>query len=130
MRPHGSQEQLEQRRRQAVALRQQGYGPCEIAEMLKTTPQSVCRWVRTFRRRGDKALTAKPVPGRPRKLGVRQRRALVNCLLKGASAFGFGTDLWTCPRIAQLIQQRYGVHYHVDHIPRLMASLDFSPSEA
>ena len=75
-------------------------------------------------------MDAKPVPGRPPKLSARQRQGLVQCLLKGAVAFGFATDLWTCPRIAQLIEQRYGVHYHVDAIPRLMASLGFSPSEA
>jgi transposase len=130
MRPHGSQQQLEQRRRRAVTLRQQGYGPTEVARMLGTTPQSVCRWVRLSRRRGTDALAAKPVPGRPTKLAVRQRRALRKCLLKGAAAFGFDTDLWTCPRIAALIETRYGVRYHVDHIPRLMASLGFSPSEA
>jgi transposase len=130
MRPHGSPEQLEQRRRQAAALKEQGYGPVEIARMLRTTPQSVCRWTRMVRRRGEKALAAKPHPGRPSKLKARQRRSLVACLMKGASAFGFSTDLWTCPRIAQLIEHRYGAHYHVDAIPRLMASLVFSPSKA
>jgi transposase len=98
--------------------------------MLKTTPQSVCRWVREYRRGGAKALAAKPVPGRPPKLTARQRRGLRACLLKGAPAFGFATALWTCPRIAVLIERRYGVHYHVDHIPKLMATLGFSPSEA
>lgn len=130
MRPHGSPKQLEQRRRKAVALSQQGYGPVRISRILKTTPQSVCRWLREYRRNGAAGLDAEPVPGRPPKLNARQRRALVGCLLKGAGAFGFATDLWTCPRIAQLIQQRYGVHYHVDAVPRVMASLGFSPSEA
>lgn len=130
MRPHGSPKQLEQRRRKAVALSQQGYGPVRISRILKTTPQSVCRWLREYRRNGAAGLDAEPVPGRPPKLSARQRRALVGCLLKGAGAFGFATDLWTCPRIAQLIQQRYGVHYHVDAVPRVMASLGFSPSEA
>ena len=129
MRPHGSPEQLAQRRRKAVALSRQGYGPTEIARMLKTTPQSVCRWLREYRHNGAAGLAAKPAPGRPSKLNARRRRALTACLLKGAEAFGFATDLWTCPRIAQLIEQRYGVHYHVDAIPRLMASLGFSPSE-
>lgn len=130
MRPHGSPEQLAQRRRKAVALSRQGDGPVRIAHLLKTTAQSVCRWLREYRRRGESGLAAEPVPGRPCKLNARQRRALVGCLLKGAGAFGFATDLWTCPRIAQLIEQRYGVHYHVDAIPRVMASLGFSPSEA
>ncbi|MHC4331731.1 MAG: helix-turn-helix domain-containing protein [Planctomycetota bacterium] len=129
MRPHGSPEQLAQRRRKAVALSRQGDGPGQIARMLKTTPQSVCRWLREYRHNGAAGLTAKPVPGRPSKLNARRRRALTACLLKGAEAFGFATDLWTCPRIVQLIEQRYGVHYHVDAIPRLMASLGFSPSE-
>jgi transposase len=130
MRPHGSPEQLAERRRKAVALSKQGYGPVRISRVLKTTPQSVCRWLRDYRRGGIEALAAEPATGRPTKLNARQRRVLVGCLLKGASTFGFATDLWTCPRIAQWVEQRYGVHYHVDAIPRLMASLGFSPSEA
>ena len=130
MRPHGSPAQLEQRRRQAVAMNQQGHGPVLIARILKMTPQAVCRWLKAYRRGGDSALGAASVPGRPSKLTARQRQALVGCLLKGAGAFGFATDLWTCPRIGQLVEQRYGVRYHVDAIPRLMASLGFSPSEA
>lgn len=111
-------------------MSQQGHGPILIARLLKTTPQTVCRWLRDYRRGGDLALAAAPVPGRPSKLNARQRRSLVGCLLKGAGAFGFATDLWTCPRIGQLIEQRHHIHYHVDAIPRLMASLGFSPSEA
>jgi transposase len=130
MRPHGSPEQLAERRRKAVALSQQGCGPVRISRALNTTPQSVCRWLAEYRRNGAAGLAAAPVPGRPPKLNARQRRTLVSCLLKGAGAFGFATDLWTCPRIVQLIEQRYGVHYHVDAVPRVMASLGFSPSEA
>ena len=130
MRPSGTQEQLERRRRRAVALSQQGLGPTQIARRLKTTAQSVCRWLRLYRRGGPDALAAKPVPGRPVKLTARQRRALVAALLKGPVACGFATDLWTCPRIARLIEQRYGVQYHVDHIPKLLAALGFSPSKA
>ena len=130
MRPHGSPKQLEQRRRKAVALRQQGLGPSEIARRLNTTPQTVCQWVREYRRGGDDALAAKPTPGRPSKLSLRQRRGLAKCLLRNATDLGFPTNLWTCRRIAELIERRYAVRYHVDAIPRLMASLGFSPTEA
>src|SRR5512133_3894253 len=114
MRPHGSPNQLAQRRREAVSLSQQGYGPAQIARLLNTTPQSVCRWLVQYRRKGAAGLDPRPVPGRPPKLAARQQRALVRCLLRGASAFGFATDLWTCPRIAQLIRRQWGVQYHVD----------------
>ena len=126
MRPHGSPKQLEQRRRRAVELIREGYSDAAIARLLNTTPPSVWRWRKVYRRRGRKGLAAKPVPGRPARLNPRQRRSLVNRLLKGAMAHGFATDLWTCPRIAQVVEVHYGVHYHVDHIPRLMASLGFS----
>lgn len=66
------------------------------------------------------------MPGRPSKLTARQKQQLRKRLLKGAKANGFSTDLWTCPRIAKMIEERYGVHYHVDHIVRLMGSLGFS----
>ena len=130
MRPHGTQDALERRRRKAVALKEQGLRTCEIARRLRTTDRSVRRWLQEQAQGGQAALAAKPVPGRPPKLSARQRRGLVHCLLRGASHYGFGTDLWTCPRIARLIQERYGVPYHVDAIPRVMAGLGFSPSEA
>jgi transposase len=130
MRPRGSPDQLEKRRRQAVALKAHGYGPAKIARRLKTTPQTVCAWLRTRRQGGDAALAARPTPGRPSKLTARQKRALAACVLKRASAFGFATDLWTCPRIAELIRRRWGIAYHADAIARLVAGLGLSPSKA
>ena len=47
-------------------------------------------------------------------------------LLEGAREPGYPTDLWTCPRVADLIRKRFGVDYHVDHIGRLLRSLGFS----
>lgn len=105
---------------------EQGYGDAALARTLNTTPTSVWRWRKAYQRSGPKALTAKPVPGRPARLTPQQRRSLTNRLVKGAPAHGFATDLWTCPRIAQMIEECYGVRYHVDHIPRLMANLGFS----
>lgn len=130
MRPHGTPEQLEQRRLRAVALSKQGLGPTAIARQLGTTPQSVCHWLRQHGQHGEDGLRARKASGRPPKLKPRQQQSLKRLLLKGASAAGFATELWTCPRIAQLVQQRFGVQYHVDAIPRLMAGLGFSPSKA
>ena len=126
MRPYGTQKALEQRRRHAVELMKQGHNDAAIARRLNTTRQSVGRWRKAYQRRGKKGLAAKPVPGRPAELSRQQKRGLSSRLLKGALAYGFAADLWTCPRIAQVIEECYGVRYHVDHIPRLMASLGFS----
>lgn len=50
-------------------------------------------------------------------------------LLKGAVAAGFPTDLWAWARIAQAIEERFGVRYHADHIGRLMRTLGWSPQK-
>ena len=48
-------------------------------------------------------------------------------LLLGAQAAGFATDLWTCPRVTELIEKQFGVRYHVDHVGRLLHALGWSP---
>ena len=58
-----------------------------------------------------------------------QKRQLERSLLKGAQRAGFPTDLWTCPRIGDLIQRRFAVEYHVHHIGRLLRSMGWTPQK-
>ena len=126
MRPHGTAQSLEQRRLEALRLHGLGMRASRIAAKLGASRQSVNRWLRAARRRGRKALAAKPVPGRPAKLTPTQLRQLRRVLIQGAMASGHSTDLWTCPRIAKTIAGRFGVRYHVDYLPRLLRALGFS----
>ena len=103
-----------------------GFSTTEVADRVGADPSSVRRWRQAHQRKGNHGLDAKPHPGRPSLLSKRQKTLLMRRLLKGAKANGFWTDLWTCPRIAELIERKYGIHYHVDHIPRLLASLGWS----
>lgn len=130
MRPHGSPQELERRRRRAVALLQKNLTVHEVARRVAATPKSVWQWWKQYEQGGDAALAAKPASGRPRKLTERQMRGLRQRLLKGARSQGFETQLWTCRRVQELIHRCYGVHYHVSHVDRLLQQLNFSPSEA
>jgi transposase len=100
----------------------------EAALRVGADPSSVRRWRQAFRRRGDRGLDHRPQPGRPCLLNTRQKNGLVKCLRSGARANGFSSDDWTYPRIAELIERRYGVRYHVGHIPHLLRSLGLSGS--
>jgi transposase len=120
---------LERRRRRALALLAAGDAPVDVARRLGVDRRSVRRWKAAYRRRGEPGLAATPVPGRPAKLTARQRTRLERLLLKGAEAAGFATPLWTCPRVATLIWQRFHVRYHVDHIGRLLHALNWSPQQ-
>lgn len=129
MRPHGSPDVLERRRLQAIDLLEQGYAPVEVAQRLGVDRRSVRRWKAAYRQGGRRAIRARPATGRPPKLSPEQREQLRQALLEGAQAAGFPTDLWTCPRVARLITQRFGVRYHVDHIGRLLHALGWSPQK-
>ena len=127
MRPSGKASLLEQRRYKAMALFRQGLRPVDIAHRLGVDRRSVRRWKAAHRKHGIRSLRARPNTGRPARLDTRGRRRLERLLLKGAQACGFPSNLWTCPRIAVIIQRELGIGYHVDHISRLMRSLGWSP---
>jgi len=129
MRPFGSPKELEHRRQRAIELLHQRYQPVDVAKALGVDRRSVRRWKSQFRANGQKGIQAKPVPGRPSKLTSQHLEKLEKKLLKGAKAAGFPTDLWTCPRVAQLIHSIFGVTYHVDHIGRLLHMLGWSPQK-
>ena len=129
MRPYGNAQQLERRRRKAVALLEDGYGFHEVAQRTAMHPQSVRRLWRDYQARGEGALAAKHTNKSPPKLSDEQKADLTDRLCEGATSEGFPTDMWTCPRVQQVIEQHYGVHYHVDHLPKLLKELGFSPSE-
>jgi transposase len=104
-----------------------GYDAGEVAQRVGVDRRSVRRWKAAHREGGEAALSARPVSGRPAKLTARQRQELETLLLAGPEAAGFATDLWTCPRVRDLIRSRFSVRYHVDHIGRLLRSLGWSP---
>jgi transposase len=126
MRPAGSPEELERRRLRAVALLEQGLMPVEVARRVGVDRRSVRRWKAAFRKAGEAGVAARPPPGRPARLSPAQKRKLERVLLKGAQAAGFDTDLWTCPRVAWVIEEHFGVGYHVDHVGRLLHALGWS----
>jgi len=129
MRPVGTPDELERRRLRGIALLEEGYQPVEVAHMLGVDRRSVRRWKASFGKKGEAALRKKPVPGRPVKLGAKERKRLESILLAGAQKAGFATDLWTCPRVAQVVHERFGVDYHVDHVSRLLHGMGWTPQK-
>ena len=126
MRPPGSQEQLERRRRRAIDLLQHGLSLSAVARKVGCSVSSVSLWRDLHAKQGPTGLASKPAPGRPPKLIARQRAALVRLLLQGPLAHGYATDLWTTRRVAEVIARRLHVRYHPNHIWRLLVGLGWS----
>jgi transposase len=101
----------------------------EVGRQIGCNPSSVMRWRDAHRQGGVDALQVRFSPGRPLKLAEGKRKRLVRLLLKGPMAQGYRTNLWTTPRIADMVEREFGVRYHPDHIGRLMHSLGWTPQK-
>jgi transposase len=126
MRPKGSAAQLEARRRRAAALLRKGLGVREVARMVGSSPSSVSRWKEAMHKGGSQALAAKAQPGRPARLSVQQKERLVGLLLQGPQAHGHASQLWTLPRVAQLIEREFGISYHPAHVWKILRACGWS----
>ena len=126
MRPYGTQKQLERRRRRALKLLDQGLKPPDVAKKIGCSLSSVYYWNDLRKKGGDEGLKPKPVPGRPDKLTESQKHRLTGILLQGALASSYSTDLWTTRRVAEVIEDRFGVSYHPNHVWRLLRRLGWS----
>jgi transposase len=118
---------LEQRRREAMRLLDRGVSQAEAARRVGVVRQSVSRWVRQCRQEGRAALRQAGRAGRKPLLSESDRRRLGQLLLRGPEALGYQTPLWTCPRVAHLIEQQFGVRYHSGHVWKVLVGLGWSP---
>lgn len=126
MRLIGTAKELERQRLRAITALQKGYRTRQVAEIVGVSPRSVQRWEQAFREKGKKGLLARPHPGKSSKLSEKQKEVLIKELLKGAQVHGYPTDLWTGPRIAHLIQRKFGTSYHPRYVPQMLGSMRWS----
>lgn len=118
---------LEVRRYQAAGLFAAGNKTqSAIARLLRVSRQSVMRWYRAWRRGGRAALRAVGRAGRKPRLDATQLAGVEAALRRGPGAQGFRTNLWTLPRVAQLIKRVTGVQYHPGHVWRLLGALHWT----
>ena len=127
MRTIGTPTELEHRRLLAVQRVLDGYSPEEVADFLSVDPSSVRRWLAAFRCHGVAGVQARPVSGRPPKLTTTQEKIVRRWLLDSPTDYGFATELWTAPRLAQLIEQEWGIAFHPDYLTAWLRRRGFTP---
>ena len=120
-------EALEKRRFQAIQMLQRGLSQAEIARQLRVVRQTVARWVHDYRTQGKSALRKAGRAGRMPRLSEKQRQQLEKHLVAGPERLGYETPLWTCPRVAHLIEQEFNVRYHEGHVWKILVGLGWSP---
>lgn len=117
---------MEKRRHQAAALFDKGLKDSAVARRLNTSRQSAGRWRASWKKGGKAALKSKGAAGPKSRLSAAQTQKLVTALEAGPLAAGHATDLWTLPRVADLVHQLSGQRYHSGHCWHLLRKLGFS----
>ena len=119
-------EALERRRMRATRLFEQGETQAAVARRLNVSRTTAMRWATAWKEEGREGLRAAGRAGRKPRLSGDQLHQVEQALLEGPSAFGYSTELWTLPRVAELIHRSTGVRYHPGHVWRLMRQLGWS----
>src|SRR5262245_25162414 len=104
-------EGMERRRREGMRLLAQGVAQAEVARRCEVSRVTALRWEQQRQSAKETAWKRRPLGRRP-KLNSTHKQQLEKALLQGAQAHGFLNDLWTLPRVAELIHRHSGVRLH------------------
>lgn len=129
MRSHGSAEELQRRRLLAVRRVREGKTHAQVAQFLGVHVRSVDRWMASYRQQGLKGLKAQPHPGRPPKLTPQRAGLVLHWLRKSPMSFGFATELWSAPRVAQVIERKWGVRFHPRYLNEWLTARGVTPQK-
>ncbi len=116
----------EYRRFQAWELYQRGWKQKDIAVALGVTKGSVSQWVKRAKAEGVESLRHRKPPGARPRLTPEQRAQLPGLLAQGAEAFGFRGDIWTQPRVTEVIRRQFQVSYHSSQVGRILKGCGWS----
>ena len=119
-------EGMELRRQRAAGLFSQGATQAEVARRLSVSRTTALRWYRAWRRAGEAGLRGAGRAGRKPRMSEAQRERMHQALIEGPLACGYETDLWTLPRVAEVIRDVTGIDYHPGHVWRLLRQLGWS----
>ena len=116
----------EYRRFQAWELYQKGWKQKDIAVALGVTKGSISQWVKRAKAGGVASLRHRKPPGARPRLTPEQRAQLPGLLAQGAEAFGFRGDIWTQPRVTEVIRRQFQVSYHSSQVGRILKGCGWS----
>jgi transposase len=120
---------LEAMRIRAVRqIQEEGARPEDVAAALALDRSTVYGWLAKYREGGERALEAKPVPGRPPKLSASQIARLYALIVgRDPRQMSFEFALWTREMVRQVIRREFSVALSAVSVGRLLRTMGLSP---
>ena len=123
---------LEVIRLMAVERVREGESPSAVIASYGFCRTAIYRWIKAASQPGVglRALQAKPLPGRPRRLTPKQEQQVFRSI-NGRDPRQYGLDfgLWTRSVVANLIAQKFDVRLGLTAVGELLAKLGLTPQK-
>ena len=107
----------------AVKLHKEGVAIPTIARSCTVGNHAVYKWIKKSKSNGIESLKSTKAPGPEPIICQSQFEKLKKLLRIPAMRIGYPTDLWSGPRVRDLIRKKFGILYHRKHMPRLLRRL-------
>jgi len=118
---------LQTMRQQAVKAVREGATPASLATAYGVSERTIYAWLAAFASRGQNALLAKPISGRPPKLGPDEMRWIARAVCDNSpQQFKFEFGLCTLSLIGELIKREFGKSLSLASVSRVMKLLGYS----
>ena len=117
---------METRRMRAAKDFAKGKSASEVAKLLGVRRQSAHAWWQAWSKAGVKGLASKGAAGPKGRLSAGQKATLMQAIIAGPRAHGHPTEVWTLPRVAKLIVEQTGEHYHSGHVWWILREMGLS----
>jgi transposase len=119
--------EMKLRRVRGARMLLRGEKPARVARELGVSRQSVMRWERALAEGGLERLAQVGRRGGRFRLSQEQLKELAGLLKQGAIAAGYETEMWTLPRVAALIEERFGERLAISSVWNTLRRMGFSP---
>ncbi len=88
----------------------------EIAEVVRTSEETVRRWLKRYLAEGVEGLRDVPHPGAPRKVTEEYRELLVHAVRRRPRTLGLPFSVWTLRRLADHMAEQTGIRVEYETV--------------
>lgn len=121
---------LQTMRMQAIKAVKEGQTVASVAAVMGMNIRTVFNWLSAYADGGQKALQAKPIPGRPPKVSSDEMRWIAQTVKDHTpQQLKLEYGLWTLSLIGELIRRQFGKSLSLASVSRVMRLLGFTPQK-
>jgi transposase len=121
-----SRQEKEKRRLKAGKLFEKGISQAKVAQKLKVSHTAALLWYQAWEKQGIEGLKSQGKSGPKAQLSEEDRKKVRQAIIKGASKFGYESDLWTLDRVAAVIKKLTKVKFKRTHTWETLISIGLS----